>query len=130
MSLRRDDDIHRLFNRERPIDVLRVDDGEEDAGIVAEVRGPLAFALLIGIASGAYSSFFIASPLLVKLKIREPEFARRPGTEELPSVFLRSAVVPATPAVVTAGGPQPDGFSNDHADDRAAARRRRQNRKR
>jgi SecD/SecF fusion protein len=36
-----------------------------------------AFALLIGIGSGAYSSIFLAAPLLAALKEREPEFARR-----------------------------------------------------
>jgi SecD/SecF fusion protein len=36
-----------------------------------------AFALLIGIAAGAYSSIFIAAPLLSRLKEVEPEFARR-----------------------------------------------------
>ncbi len=36
-----------------------------------------AFALLIGITSGAYSSIFIAAPLLTIWKEREPEFARR-----------------------------------------------------
>jgi SecD/SecF fusion protein len=36
-----------------------------------------AFALLVGIVSGAYSSIFIAAPLLTILKEREPEFARR-----------------------------------------------------
>jgi SecD/SecF fusion protein len=36
-----------------------------------------AFALFVGIASGAYSSIFIAAPLLTILKEREPEFARR-----------------------------------------------------
>jgi SecD/SecF fusion protein len=36
-----------------------------------------AFALLIGIASGAYSSIFVAAPLLDWLKEREPEYARR-----------------------------------------------------
>jgi SecD/SecF fusion protein len=36
-----------------------------------------AFALLVGIGSGAYSSIFIAAPLLTILKEREPEFARR-----------------------------------------------------
>jgi SecD/SecF fusion protein len=38
-----------------------------------------AFALLIGIGSGAYSSIFIAAPLLTILKEREPEYARRIG---------------------------------------------------
>jgi SecD/SecF fusion protein len=36
-----------------------------------------AFALIVGIASGAYSSIFIAAPLLTVWKEREPEFARR-----------------------------------------------------
>ncbi|MGZ4353506.1 MAG: protein translocase subunit SecD [Gaiellaceae bacterium] len=39
-----------------------------------------AFALLIGITSGAYSSIFIASPLLYIWKRREPEYARRRPT--------------------------------------------------
>src|SRR3954471_2803482 len=36
-----------------------------------------AFALLIGVVSGAYSSIFVAAPLLGIWKEREPEFARR-----------------------------------------------------
>ena len=36
-----------------------------------------AFALLVGITSGAYSTIFIATPLLVILKEREPEYAKR-----------------------------------------------------
>jgi len=40
-----------------------------------------AFALLIGIGSGAYSSIFIAAPLLTIWKEREPEYARRIGQE-------------------------------------------------
>ncbi|MDX6484856.1 MAG: SecD/SecF fusion protein [Gaiellaceae bacterium] len=36
-----------------------------------------AFALMIGVASGAYSSIFIAAPLLCIWKEREPEFAKR-----------------------------------------------------
>ena len=42
-----------------------------------------AFALIVGITSGAYSSIFIAAPLLTILKEREPEFARRKGTDDL-----------------------------------------------
>jgi SecD/SecF fusion protein len=40
-----------------------------------------AFALLVGIVSGAYSSIFIAAPLLTIWKEREPEYARRRGQE-------------------------------------------------
>jgi SecD/SecF fusion protein len=36
-----------------------------------------AFALLIGVTSGAYSSIFVAAPLLTMWKEREPEYARR-----------------------------------------------------
>src|SRR6266487_4762404 len=36
-----------------------------------------AFALLVGVGSGAYSSIFIAAPLLTMWKEREPEYARR-----------------------------------------------------
>jgi SecD/SecF fusion protein len=44
-----------------------------------------AFALIVGVISGAYSSIFIAAPLLTIWKEREPEFAKRkqfaPGDE-------------------------------------------------
>jgi SecD/SecF fusion protein len=36
-----------------------------------------AFAMMVGIASGTYSSIFIASPVLTAWKEREPGFARR-----------------------------------------------------
>jgi SecD/SecF fusion protein len=36
-----------------------------------------AFALLVGIGAGSYSSIFLAAPLLAMLMEREPEFARR-----------------------------------------------------
>jgi SecD/SecF fusion protein len=42
-----------------------------------ETLKDFAFALLVGIGAGAYSSIFIAAPLLAVLKEREPEFARR-----------------------------------------------------
>jgi SecD/SecF fusion protein len=41
-----------------------------------------AFALMVGIISGAYSSIFIAAPLLTIWKEREPEYARRKGRED------------------------------------------------
>ena len=44
-----------------------------------ETLKDFAFALLIGIGSGAYSSIFIAAPLLTSLKEREPEYAKRKG---------------------------------------------------
>jgi len=36
-----------------------------------------AFAIFVGVASGAYSTIFIATPLLTVIKEREPEFQRR-----------------------------------------------------
>jgi SecD/SecF fusion protein len=40
-----------------------------------------AFALLVGIGSGAYSSIFLAVPLVSWLKEREPEYAKRKETD-------------------------------------------------
>ena len=42
-----------------------------------ETLKDFAFALLVGEASGAYSSIFIARPVLVEWKEREPVYTRR-----------------------------------------------------
>ncbi len=42
-----------------------------------ETLRDFAFALLVGIGAGAYSSIFIAAPLVAVLKEREPEYARK-----------------------------------------------------
>jgi SecD/SecF fusion protein len=42
-----------------------------------------AFALLVGVTSGAYSSIFIAAPILTTWKEREPEFARRKDSDSI-----------------------------------------------
>jgi SecD/SecF fusion protein len=42
-----------------------------------ETLKDFAFALLVGIGAGSYSSIFLAAPLLAWLKEREPEYARR-----------------------------------------------------
>ncbi|MBA3475983.1 MAG: protein translocase subunit SecD [Actinobacteria bacterium] len=42
-----------------------------------ETLKDFAFALLVGIGAGSYSSIFIAAPLVAVLKEREPEYARR-----------------------------------------------------
>ncbi|MDQ3859432.1 MAG: protein translocase subunit SecD, partial [Actinomycetota bacterium] len=44
-----------------------------------ETLKDFAFAILIGVGSGAYSTIFIATPLLVVLKERDPEYAKRRG---------------------------------------------------
>src|SRR5829696_1938851 len=54
-----------------------------------------AFALMVGIASGAYSSIFIAAPLLGMWKEREPEYARRKDTGDglVPAEVAAEAVL-------------------------------------
>jgi SecD/SecF fusion protein len=80
-----------------------------------------AFALLVGIGSGAYSSIFIAAPLLTISKEREPEYARRIGTDTVEGpagdLILRqdeaalAADEPEPELVETAVGPAADGKS-------------------
>jgi len=53
-----------------------------------------AFALLIGIGSGAYSTIFIASPLLTILKEREPEYAKRKGETQPDEKLLEAKAEP------------------------------------
>jgi SecD/SecF fusion protein len=96
-----------------------------------------AFALLVGITSGAYSTIFIATPLLVVLKEREPEYAKRKeaglreklevvegpaAEEEAAPEPVAEAPVPAEPAV--AG----DGAAAAAAARREARRKRRRTR--
>jgi SecD/SecF fusion protein len=61
-----------------------------------------AFALLIGIISGAYSTVFIATPVLSMLKEREPEWRERRGVvvpeEKLLDVDPAAAAAVSTPA--------------------------------
>ncbi|MFL6136877.1 MAG: protein translocase subunit SecF [Frankiaceae bacterium] len=65
----------------------------------------LSLALFIGLASGAYSSIFIASPLLCELKEREPamrELSRRVANRE--AAEARVAATGRAPAGATALG--------------------------
>ncbi len=72
------------------------------AGVVLLGAGPLkdlALALFVGVAVGAYSSIFIATPLLAGFKEREPAMqalakrvaARRGGSADTPSARRRAA---------------------------------------
>jgi SecD/SecF fusion protein len=95
-----------------------------------ETLQDFAFALLVGVASGAYSSIFIAAPLVTLWKEREPVYVRRRKIvmEENGGVVppfasgvlgedgdgdgaparrkpQRRAPVPAAPTPATAGGP-------------------------
>jgi len=62
-----------------------------------------AFALLVGIGSGAYSSIFIAAPLVAVLKEREPEYARRRDDPEL----ARDGGTPLIEAATEAAADEP-----------------------
>lgn len=89
-----------------------------------------AFALMIGITAGAYSSIFVASPLLTMWKEREPEYARRlhaqdfqrAGRDEAPGKALPQ------PAMATATS-QATGPRIETATDAAKRERRRQRRR-
>jgi SecD/SecF fusion protein len=92
-----------------------------------------AFALLIGITSGAYSSIFIAAPLLATWKEREPEYARRMtsdsmegsvGDRVLRQAELAAAEEPTPPTPVDVVESALDGN-----DEEAKRERRRQRRK-
>jgi preprotein translocase subunit SecF len=72
----------------------------------------LALALFIGLASGAYSSIFVATPLLCDLKEREPQMralARRvegrraAAREPVPAGAIAAPSVPAAPSAAPAG---------------------------
>src|SRR3954447_1274049 len=76
-----------------------------------------AFALRVGIISGAYSSIFIAAPLLTIWKEREPEYARRIG-QESPSGDAAEEAIEASEEALAAE-PAPD-LSPVGAVDRAA----------
>jgi SecD/SecF fusion protein len=70
-----------------------------------------AFALLIGIASGAFSTIFIATPFLAVLKEREPEFARRKDAglqEKLETVGEKSHRDEEEPEVEAEPEPEPE----------------------
>ena len=109
-----------------------------------------AFALLVGIGSGAYSTIFIATPLLAMLKEREPEYAKRrgaglvekmealdggpaPAPEPVPERRPRPARTPVlaeTPAAPPAETEDGDGDGDGDGAGAAAAARREARRKR
>jgi preprotein translocase SecF subunit len=96
-----------------------------------ETLKDFAFAILIGVGSGAYSTIFIATPLLMLLKEREPEYAKRKaaGLQEKVELLEEPSPTPA-PALVSA--PEPAAVEGDGgaAGDGAAAARREARRKR
>ena len=74
-----------------------------------------ALALLVGLLSGAYSSIFIASPLLAVLKEREPRVPRRPRGASRPATRRRRRPRRPPPAAAPSGA--------DDAGDAASRRR-------
>jgi SecD/SecF fusion protein len=84
-----------------------------------ETLKDFAFAILVGVGSGAYSTIFIATPLLTLLKEREQEYAKRKtaGLQEKVDVLEEPPPAPE-PALVSA--PEPAAVEGDGA---AAARR-------
>jgi SecD/SecF fusion protein len=64
-----------------------------------------AFALFVGIASGAYSSIFIAAPVLTILKEREPEWAAKKGQAPLEGDGTSVAAVLAEAEMAAAAEP-------------------------
>jgi SecD/SecF fusion protein len=92
-----------------------------------------AFAILIGVTSGAYSSIFIAAPLLTMWKEREPEYAKRrrqdhPLSDAEQEVVLEEAEAAASrePAPFVPEMPAATGAST--GGDAAKRERRRQRR--
>src|SRR5437763_1171630 len=67
-----------------------------------------AFALIIGIVSGAYSSIFIAAPLLPIWNEREPEFARRKEVVDVAGDGREAELVLEEAEEAAAAEPAPD----------------------
>jgi SecD/SecF fusion protein len=91
-----------------------------------------AFALIVGIASGAYSSIFIAAPLLTIWKEREPEFARRKDSPVTLEDAFQAAeeAAAAEPAPALAPVATGDGGGDGAAASASAAAKREQRRQR
>jgi SecD/SecF fusion protein len=97
-----------------------------------------AFALLVGIASGAYSSIFIAAPLLTIWKEREPEYARRKGEtvigkrgmEEVLEEAEEAAAAEPAPELARVPTPVVDGSGAAPASSASAAKRERRRQRR
>jgi SecD/SecF fusion protein len=91
-----------------------------------------AFALMVGILSGAYSSIFIAAPLLTIWKEREPEYARRIGQEPTTPAGAEAALEASEEALAAEPAPDlsPVGAVERTAGANAEKRERRRQRRR
>ena len=91
-----------------------------------------AFALLVGIASGAYSTIFIATPLLTILKEREPEWSKRLGAGLREKLEEEEEAMPepvAPPAAAVEAAPADGDSEPAPAEETAAAAARREARR-
>jgi SecD/SecF fusion protein len=94
-----------------------------------------AFALLVGVTSGAYSSIFIAAPIVTLWKQREPEYARRKGETTPEGAASRPVLEAAVQAAAAEPAPELPLESVESAiglggEDDAAKRERRRQRRR
>jgi len=71
-----------------------------------ETLKDFAFALIVGIASGAYSSIFIAAPMLTMLKEREPEYARRKDDVTVGKAGIQATLERATEQAAAEPAPE------------------------
>lgn len=97
-----------------------------------ETLKDFAFALLVGIGLGAFSTIFVAVPFLTVLMERNPEFKRRSGSELLEGESIlrkwgrgRAETPVAEPPVVAAPAPVAQVQSSDGANARREQRRQR-----
>ncbi len=89
-----------------------------------------AFALLIGIVAGAYSSIFVAAPLLTMWKEREPEYARRLHAQDFQRSEREESVGKALPQpAMAAVADRAAGTGIETTSDAAKRERRRQRRR-
>jgi SecD/SecF fusion protein len=87
-----------------------------------------AFALLVGIASGTYSSIFIASPVLTAWKEREAVYAQRRRRIVESLGIVPAFAVAATGPVAAAAPPQPPALGRGGRSAARAERKERQER--
>jgi SecD/SecF fusion protein len=104
-----------------------------------ETLKDFAFALLVGIGAGAYSSIFIGAPAVAVFKEKEPEFARRRddygavegsvGAALLEDTVPEAEPVAAEPVVAAAPAPTPAPVAAPEAPLSAAAAAKRERRR-
>jgi SecD/SecF fusion protein len=90
-----------------------------------------AFALLVGVTSGAYSSIFIAAPILDWWKEREPEYQRRKTSDSSDGALSSRVLAEAQRAAAEEEAPAtPLDVIEDAVDGDAAAKRERRRQRR